>query len=269
MREERTLLRTVTTLRSAGRRRRGQTERRAGRQGEEGKNEWKERNRHAEWDNKIVAARIRGCREGDSGTLHSSGRGDGSSSSSAAEDAAERRLGRGRKAPARRRPCCEDGGGRTRDASARLIWSPPSTAAMRTSGFAIDARRGALSLLDTGAAAACPRCRAQRKEPGCVVGEHAHDGAARLRGGAGTGGARFGGCERTPRAAAAEARLSRRCCGSGTRAAGGEGAAATALGGLRDGAVALAIGAPDAGRAGGEQELGLGQWWQVAADLIW
>jgi hypothetical protein len=60
------------------------------------------------------------------------------------------------------------------------MWSPPSTAAMRTSGLAIDARRGALSLLDTGAAeeeeagsgsgapappppaAAWPLCRAQR-----------------------------------------------------------------------------------------------------------
>uniref|UniRef100_K3YLZ2 Uncharacterized protein n=1 Tax=Setaria italica TaxID=4555 RepID=K3YLZ2_SETIT len=119
-------------------------------------------------------------------------------SSSAAEDAAERRLGRRRNASPRRRCCCEDdGGGRTRDASARLIWSPPSTAAMRTSGFAIDARRGALSLLDTGAcvcveaaneAAGWPLCRAQRKDPGCVVGEHAHDGA-RLRGGAGWGAA--------------------------------------------------------------------------------
>ncbi|RLM61208.1 hypothetical protein C2845_PM14G03700 [Panicum miliaceum] len=200
-----------------------------------------------------------------SGTLHSSGRGDGLSSSSAAEDAAERRLGRGRKAPARRRCCCcccEDGGGRGSDASARLIWSPPSTAAMRTSGFAIDARRGALSLLDTGGGAARPRCREQRKEPGCVVGEHAHDGARR-RGGAAAGSADGGapfGCERTP----PEARLARRC-GSGTRAAGGEGAAAaTALGGLRDGAVALAIGVPDAERAREEsRSLGLvsgGKW---------
>lgn len=106
---------------------------------------------------------------------------------------AERRLGVGRKASARRRVC--EGVGRTSAASARLMWSPPSTAAMRTSGLAMDARRGALSLLDTSAAEAeagsgpCPPlCRAQRKEPGCVVGEHAHD--ARFgRAGATTGSA--------------------------------------------------------------------------------
>lgn len=92
---------------------------------------------------------------------------------------AERRLGVGRKASARRRVVWE-GGGRTSAASARLMWSLPSTAAMRTSGLAIDARRGALSLLDTGAAEAAaatgsggpaappppacpwPLCRAQR-----------------------------------------------------------------------------------------------------------
>lgn len=140
-RDERTLLRLLHCETPAG-------------DGEDGgrKNELKEQNRHVEWD---VAARMQ--RGVGSGTLHSSGRGDGLSSSSAAEDAAERRLGRGRKPPARRRPCCcccEAGGGRTSDASARLIWSPPSTAAMRTSGFAIDARRGALSLLDTGGGAA-------------------------------------------------------------------------------------------------------------------
>ena len=91
---------------------------------------------------------------------------------------AERRLGVGQNASARRRGW--EGGGLTSAASARLMWSPPSTAAMRTSGLAIDARRGALSLLDTGAveagsgsgapapppppAAACPwpLCRAQR-----------------------------------------------------------------------------------------------------------
>ena len=211
-----------------------------------------EMNRHADG----VGQQNRRREDAASGfTLQGEAMGDGSSSWSAAEDAAERRLGRGRKAPARRRCCCccEDGGGRTRDASARLIWSPPSTAAMRTSGFAIDARRGALSRLDTGAGAACPRCRAQRKEPGCVVGEHAHDGARRAAAGAGSragGGAR----ERTPRAGAA-----RRCCGRAAAGGGGAAAAATAFGGRRDGAVALAIGVPDAGRAGGELA------WSVAA----
>uniref|UniRef100_A0A0D3GWQ0 Uncharacterized protein n=1 Tax=Oryza barthii TaxID=65489 RepID=A0A0D3GWQ0_9ORYZ len=47
---------------------------------------------------------------------------------------AERRLGRGRKA-ARRRWWWEDG--RMSAATARRTWSPPSTAAMRTSEFAI------------------------------------------------------------------------------------------------------------------------------------
>lgn len=98
----------------------------------------------------------------------------GAGSSTAAVDMAERRLGRGRKA-ARRRWWCEDG--RMRAASARRTWSPPSTAAMRTSELAI-ADRLACSPLDTDDAAgdwrASPLCSAQRKEPGCVVGEHAH-----------------------------------------------------------------------------------------------
>lgn len=113
-------------------------------------------------------------------------------SSSDAKDTAERRLGRGRKAARRR----GREAGRTRAASARRTLSPPSTAAMRTSGLAIDGRRagaGALGSLDAGAAGGGRRpiaalCSAQRKEPGCVVGEHAH---ALFRGGAGaTGSAR-------------------------------------------------------------------------------
>uniref|UniRef100_I1QFZ6 Uncharacterized protein n=1 Tax=Oryza glaberrima TaxID=4538 RepID=I1QFZ6_ORYGL len=90
---------------------------------------------------------------------------------------AERRLGRGRKA-ARRRWWWEDG--RMSAATARRTWSPPSTAAMRTSEFAI-ADLLASSRSPPHAAAtegrdgdAAPRCSAHRKEPGCVVGEHAH-----------------------------------------------------------------------------------------------
>jgi hypothetical protein len=105
------------------------------------------------------------------------------------KDTTERRLGRGRNAPRRRGR--EDG--RTRPpANARRT---PSTAATRASGLAAGRRRIVLSPLDAGAGASeevvvvagrrrltttCPLCRAQRKEPGCVVGEHAH---ALFRGG--------------------------------------------------------------------------------------
>ena len=93
-----------------------------------------------------------------------------------AVDMERRRLGRERKA-ARRRWWCEDG--RTREASARLKRSPPSTAAMRTSELVIADRLASCSCsppLDAGAAPprAFPLCNAQRNEPGCVVGEHAH-----------------------------------------------------------------------------------------------
>ena len=92
-----------------------------------------------------------------------------------AVDMARRRLGRARKA-ARRRWWCEDG--QTREASARLMRSPPSTAAMRTSELVIADRLASCSCSPPDAGAAPPRafplCSAQRNEPGCVVGEHAH-----------------------------------------------------------------------------------------------
>jgi hypothetical protein len=98
-----------------------------------------------------------------------------------------------------------------------------------------------------------------------VVGEHAHVGA-RLRGGAGRGGAAvppLGGCVRAPRGPAAAA--ARRCGTRAGTAAGVEGAA-TALGGRRDGAVALAIRVPGAG-GGGEQVQCRGVPWSVVAKL--
>ncbi|PNT66725.1 hypothetical protein BRADI_3g16132v3 [Brachypodium distachyon] len=94
----------------------------------------------------------------------------GGSATAAAADMAERRLGRARKEVPRRWWCEE---GRTSAASARLTWSPPSTAAMRTSELAIADRLAPPAAAVPGEEEQ-PRWSAQRKEPGCVVGEHMH-----------------------------------------------------------------------------------------------
>ena len=116
---------------------------------------------------------------------------------SPAKETAERRLGRGRAPPTRRRccDCCAAGEGRAVAASARRAHSPPSTAPIRNSALPIRLPAPAPSRLVVGEAAddggelglPCPcepwgpaadagltrsLCRLQRKEPGWLVGEH-------------------------------------------------------------------------------------------------
>jgi hypothetical protein len=107
---------------------------------------------------------------------------------SPAKETAERRLGRGRAALARRR-CCAAGEGRAVAASARRAHRPPSTAPIRTSALpirlpapahrrlAVGGDGGELGLpCPWGPAAGLTRslCRLQRNEPGWLVGEHMH-----------------------------------------------------------------------------------------------
>jgi hypothetical protein len=91
---------------------------------------------------------------------------------SPATETAERRLGRGRPAPApTRRRCCA-----VVAASARRAHWPPSTAPIRTSALPIrlPAAHRRLVVVRGGGGGFVARslCRLQRNEPGWLVGEH-------------------------------------------------------------------------------------------------